>query len=112
MSRRLAPETVAEILRLHREGLPGKWIAARVGVSPQTVSVYVRRTGEAPQRRLRKGEGRRVAPLEVPDRLDEESRRVLNYVNHEIQRWNAGERNEPLDLILEAAKDRIRRAGR
>ncbi len=38
-----------------------------------------------------------------------ESRRVLEYVNTEIARWNAGERHEPLDLILDAARERLRR---
>jgi hypothetical protein len=47
----------------------------------------------------------------IPDRLDPESRRVVQYVNWEIERWNTGRRTEPIDLILEAARDRLRRAG-
>jgi len=55
--------------------------------------------------------GRRSVPLfDVPERLDDESRRVVEYVNREIDRWNAGERDEPIDLILEAARDRLRRS--
>jgi hypothetical protein len=41
-----------------------------------------------------------------------ESRRVLEYVNAEMIRWNAGVRDDPLDPIVEAARDRIRRAPR
>jgi hypothetical protein len=55
---------------------------------------------------------RRRTPLfSIPDGLDGESRRVVQYVNREIERWNAGERTEPIDLILDAARDRLRRAG-
>jgi hypothetical protein len=56
---------------------------------------------------------RRRTPLfSIPDGLDGESRRVVQYVNGEIERWNAGQRTEPIDLILTAARDRLRRAGR
>jgi len=56
---------------------------------------------------------RRETPLfAIPDALDEESRRVVEYVNVEIERWNAGERTEPIDLILEAARQRPGRAER
>jgi hypothetical protein len=55
---------------------------------------------------------RRETPLfAIPDGLDAESRRVVQYVNWEIERWNAGRRTEPIDLILEAARERLRRVG-
>lgn len=55
---------------------------------------------------------RETLSLPVPDSLDYESRLVVEYVNREIGRWNAGERDEPLDLILDAARERLRRHDR
>jgi hypothetical protein len=56
---------------------------------------------------------RRETPLfPVPAGLDGESRRMVEYVNGEIDRWNARERDEPIDVILEAAKERVRRGRR
>jgi hypothetical protein len=67
-------------------------------------SVSVLRDDSTPVRR------RETLSLAIPDSLDAESRRVVEYVNGEIERWNAGLRTEPIDLILEAARERLRRA--
>jgi hypothetical protein len=49
--------------------------------------------------------------IAIPDGLDAESRRVVEYVNQEIARWKADNREEPIDVILAAAQERMRRAG-
>ena len=55
--------------------------------------------------------GRSVPPFEISEGLDAESRRVVEYVNAQTARWNAGLREEPLKLIRLAAEERLRRFG-
>jgi hypothetical protein len=59
------------------------------------------------------GEPRRVALARADaGTYDPESRRVVEYVNAEIERWNAGRRDEPIDLIMQAASERLKRVDR
>ena len=56
---------------------------------------------------------RQAVPLfPLPVGLSAESRRVVEYVNGEVERWNAGIRTEPIDLILRAVQERLRRLAR
>jgi transcriptional regulator with XRE-family HTH domain len=103
---------VGQILRLHDLGLTQKAIAVQVGVGQATVSNYLQvhrpkpepEPGAPPERPLG-----RTPIFDVPAGLDPESRRVVEYVNAEIRRWNSGARDEPIDLIVAAARDRLRR---
>jgi hypothetical protein len=38
-----------------------------------------------------------------------ESRRVLKFVNGEIERWNAGEREDAISHLLDVARERLRK---
>src|SRR4051794_27187096 len=79
-------------------------IADRLGVSQATVSRMLQRHG------IRRDSTASGIPLfEIPADIDQESRRVIAYVNGEIERVRAGERTEPLGPILEAARDRLER---
>lgn len=97
------------MLRLHDQGLPQKVIAGQVGVCQATVSNYLQvhrpavddNAAESIERRAR------VALLDVPIGLDGEGRRVVDYVNREVWRWNKGDRTEPVDLIVSAARRRV-----
>jgi hypothetical protein len=108
MTRRISDEQIADIRRLHAMGGSQHSVSAQVGVSQQTVSYYVRTASGEAEGDL-KG---RIAQFEIPDRLDPESVRVIEYVNSQIARWNAGRRTEPLDPILTAARERLRRSSR
>jgi hypothetical protein len=45
----------------------------------------------------------RIALLDIPADLDSESRRVVEYVNQQVWRWNKGDRDEPVDLMPQAS---------
>ena len=86
----------------HAEGLWGESVSG-VGHSP----AGSQRLPPQPQ------PPRQTVPLfPLPAGLDPESRRVVGYVNGEVERWNAWLRSEPVDLILQAAQERLRRLAR
>lgn len=103
----ISADQTGQILRLRDAGLTQKVIALEVGVSQTTVSNYLqvhrpKGNGDGPEPR------HGLALLDVPVYLDGEPRRVVEYVNQEIRRWNRGDRIEAVDLIVDAARSRLR----